>query len=142
MGICINEMLMIKNIINEDFVIFAKKMQIRIENIHKLIVVGDKVLIKKSKHSERTKTGLLLPPGLTEKEEIQSGYIIKVGPGYPMLHDEDENWKEKRVKYLPLQAQEGDLAIFLKNQAYEIEFEKEKYYIVPNTAILLLYRDE
>jgi co-chaperonin GroES (HSP10) len=126
----------------EVFLFLYKKMQIRIENIHKLIVVGDKVLVKKSKNSERTKTGLLLPPGLTEKEEIQSGYIIKVGPGYPVMNSEDENWKEKQVKYLPLQAKEGDLAIFLKNQTYEIEFEKEKYYIVPNTAILLLYRDE
>lgn len=121
-------------------------MNIKLENIKKIIVVGDRVLIKKSKTGDRTKTGLLLPPGVAEKEDIQSGYVIKSGPGYPIPYpqDEEENWKEKdkKVKYLPLQAKEGDLAIFLQNQAYEIEFDKEKYYILPNSAILLLYRDE
>jgi len=119
-------------------------MQLKLENIKKLIVVGDRVLVKRSKNSERTKMGLILPPGVTEREEIQSGYIVKVGPGYPLYQDEDENWKEtdKKVKYIPLQASEGDLAIYLQKQAYEIEFDKEKYYIVPNSAILLLYRDE
>ena len=41
-----------------------------------------------------------------------------------------------------MQAMEGDLAIFVKKQAYEIEFENEKYLIVPHAAILLLIRDE
>jgi chaperonin GroES len=119
-------------------------MLIRIENIQKLIVVGDRVLIKKPKNSERTKTGLLLPPGVSEKEDIQSGFIIKVGPGYPIAQDEEENWKENenKVRYIPLQAREGDLAIYMQKQAIEIEFEKEKYFIVPNSAILMLYRDE
>jgi len=121
-------------------------MNIKLENIKKIIVVGDRVLIKKTKTSDRTKTGLLLPPGVAEKEDIQSGYVIKAGPGYPIPYqqEEDENWKanEGKVKYLPLQAKEGDLAVFLQNQAYEIELDKEKYYIVPNAAILLLYRDE
>jgi chaperonin GroES len=119
-------------------------MQLKPENIQNIIVVGDRVLIKKPKNSERTKMGLLLPPGVTEKEEIQSGYIVKVGPGYPLYQEEEENWKvsDNKVKYIPLQAREGDLAIYLQKQAWEIEFEKEKYYIVPNSAILLLYRDE
>jgi hypothetical protein len=53
---------------------------------------------------------------------------------------EDEPWKESKepVKYIPLQAKEGDLAIFLRKEAYEIEFEKEKLLIVPQSAILLL----
>jgi chaperonin GroES len=121
-------------------------MNIKLGNIKKLVVVGDRVLIKKTKTSDRTKTGLLLPPGVAEKEDIQSGYVIKTGPGYPIPYpqEDEENWKEKdgKVRYLPLQAKEGDLAIYLQNQAYEIEFDKEKYYIVPNSAILLLYRDE
>lgn len=116
-------------------------MQFKPENIKKLIVVGDRVLIKKSKNSERTKTGLLLPPGISEKEEIQSGYIIKTGPGYPLFEGNDEPWKNQEVKYMPLQAREGDLAIFLQKTAHEIEFEKEKYYIIPHSGILLLYRD-
>jgi hypothetical protein len=66
----------------------------------KLIVVGDRVLIKPKKDEERTKSGLYLPPGVKEKEQIQSGYIIKAGPGYPipMPMEEDEPWKDKGGK--------------------------------------------
>jgi co-chaperonin GroES (HSP10) len=46
------------------------------------------------------------------------------------------------VKYLPLQAAEGDYAIFLKESAMEIEFEDKKYLIVPHSAILVLVRTE
>ena len=41
---------------------------------------------------------------------------------------EDERWKahEEKVKYLPLQAKEGDLAVFLLSGATEIMYEDEK----------------
>jgi co-chaperonin GroES (HSP10) len=46
------------------------------------------------------------------------------------------------VKYVPLQAREGDLAIFLVSGATEVIYEGEKYVIVPQGAILLLEREE
>lgn len=111
-----------------------------------IIVVGDRVLIKPKKLSEKTTTGLYLPPGVQEKEKIQSGYIMKTGPGYPMPMpgDEDEKWKghEEKIKYIPLQAKEGDLAIFLQNGAYELVYKGEKYFIVPQSSILMLEREE
>ncbi|MEY3158876.1 MAG: hypothetical protein RLZZ49_356, partial [Bacteroidota bacterium] len=57
---------------------------------------------------------------------------------------EDESWKtdEEKVKYVPLQAKEGDLAIFLVNAATEIVYEGNKYYIVQQSAILMLEREE
>lgn len=114
--------------------------------LKKLIVVGDRVLIQPVKQSEKTESGLYLPPGVQEKEKIQSGYVIKVGPGYPLPlpADEDEAWKGKdeQVKYLPLQAEEGDLAIFLQRGAVEVIYEKEKYFIVPQASILMLEREE
>ena len=39
-----------------------------------------------------------------------------------------------------LQAEEGDYALFLKDQAIEIEYETKKYLIVPQSAILMLIR--
>jgi len=120
-------------------------MELRLKNIQKFIVVGDRVLIRPEEESSRTVSGLYLPPGVSEKEKIQSGYIVKAGPGYPMASNiEDEPWKESKepVKYIPLQAKEGDLAIFLRKEAYEIEFEKEKFLIVPQSAILLLIRND
>ena len=83
--------------------------------LKKLIIIGDRVLIRPSKPNERTQTGLYLPPGVQEKEKVQQGYIIKIGPGYAIpIPPEDEPWKNQddQVRYLPLQAKEGDLAIF------------------------------
>ena len=50
--------------------------------------------------------------------------------------------EHEEVRYLPLQAKEGDLAIFLQNSAYEISFDDEKYLIVPHSAVIMLIRDE
>ncbi len=116
------------------------------KDLKKFIVVGDRVLIKPKSEETMTRSGLYLPPGVQEKEKIYSGYVLKVGPGYPIpaIVDEDEPWKDKqdKVKYVPLQPKEGDLAVYLQNSAFEIEFNKEKYVIVPQSAILLLIRDE
>jgi co-chaperonin GroES (HSP10) len=109
-------------------------------------MVGDRVLIKPKSSVEKTKGGLLLPPGVQENEHIQSGYVLKVGPGYPVpaIAEIDEPWKNKtdEVKYVPLQPREGDLAVYLQNSAYEIRFNGEKYIIVSQSGILLLIRDE
>ncbi|MDP2424697.1 MAG: co-chaperone GroES family protein [Bacteroidales bacterium] len=112
-----------------------------------LIVVGDKVLIKPHSEKNKTKGGLLLPPGYSEKEEIQTGFVVKSGPGFPIpyqVDDGDEPWKQsdEKVKYIPLQAMEGDLAIFLQKGAIEIIYNEEKYLIVPQHSILLIEREE
>ena len=111
----------------------------------KLIVIGDRVLIRLAKPNERTESGLYLPPGVQEREKVQQGYISKTGPGYAIpMPVEEEPWKAKdeQVRYVPLQAKEGDLAIFLLSGATEVLYENEKYYIVPQSAILMLEREE
>lgn len=113
--------------------------------LKKLIIIGDRVLIRPTRPNERTESGLFLPPGVQEKERVQQGYIIKIGPGYAIpMPPEDEPWKssEEQIKYLPLQAREGDLAIFLVSGATEIMYSGEKYFIVPQSAILMLEREE
>ncbi len=115
--------------------------------LKKLLVVGDRVLIKPKSPEDKTKSGLYLPPGVQEKEQVQSGYVIKVGPGIPIPlpgDDYEEPWKEVNdpVKYIPLQVKEGDLAIFLQKGAFEIQYGGEKYFIVPQHSILLIERDE
>ncbi len=111
----------------------------------KLIVIGDRILIKPIQGNEKTASGLYLPPGVQEKEKVQQGYVIKHGPGYAIpMPMENESWKpeEEQVKYIPLQAREGDLAIFLLSGATEVMYENEKYFIVPQSAILMLEREE
>jgi len=116
------------------------------QKLEKFILIGDRILIKPKAPQDRTKTGLYLPPGVQENEKIYSGFVLKVGPGYPIpaINDIDEPWKNKsdEVKYVPLQPKEGDLAIYLQKSGWEIEFNKEKYVIVPHSAILMLIRDE
>ncbi|WP_291928548.1 co-chaperone GroES family protein [Chitinophaga sp.] len=114
--------------------------------LKKLIVVGDRVLIKPATPHERTSSGLYLPPGVQEREKVQRGYVIKTGPGYaiPVPAESEESWKpeEEKVKYIPLQVKEGDLAIFLLSGSTEVVYEEETYYIVPQGAILMLEREE
>lgn len=111
-----------------------------------LIVVGDRILIKPDTEKDKTNSGLYLPQGVETKEKVQGGYVFKVGPGYPLPDpgSTDEPWDKNRSepKYLPLQAEEGDYALFLRKSAVEIEFEKEKYLLVPQSALLLLVRDD
>lgn len=114
--------------------------------LNNIFVVGDRVLIKPRSSNQKTKSGLFLPPGYSEKEEIQTGYIVKTGPGYPIpanAEESDQPWKpnEEKVRYIPLQAQVGDLAIFLQKGAIEIIYNDQKYFIVSQHSILLLERD-
>jgi chaperonin GroES len=115
------------------------------QSIEGFIMVGDRVLVQPRESSGKTKSGLYLPPGVKEKESTHSGYVIRVGPGYPMpaLGESDEPWKQQDdVKYVPLQAKVGDIAIYLNNSGNEIVFKGEKYLILPHSAILMLIRDE
>ncbi|OFY62291.1 MAG: chaperonin [Bacteroidetes bacterium RBG_13_43_22] len=116
------------------------------KDLQKLIVIGDRILIKPKTPQSKTKSGLYLPPGVNENEKVQIGYVLKVGPGYPIpsVNDADEPWKNRNdePKYVPLQPKEGDQAVYLQNSAIEIEFNNEKLFVVPHSAILLLLRDE
>ncbi len=109
-----------------------------------VIIVGDKVLVKPKQKNDQTKSGLYLPPTVQDNQKVYTGYVVKAGPGYPIPSpfDEDEPWKEReeQVKYIPLQAKEGDLAMFLQKASYEVTYEGEKYFIVPQSAILMLER--
>lgn len=110
-----------------------------------LIVVGDRVLILPDANTERTETGLYLPQGVKEKEKVQAGTVVKVGPGYPIPDPaalEVEPWQTPQLerRYFPLEAKEGDYCIFLRNASIEIEFEGKKYVVVPHSAILVILR--
>jgi co-chaperonin GroES (HSP10) len=113
-----------------------------------LIVIGDRVLIDPAGRHDRTKTGLYLPATVQDKDKVQSGYVVSTGPGYPVQDPNkvmEEPWAERHgadFKYIPLQVQAGDHAIFLRDAAVEIEYEGKKYLIVPHSAILAVVRNE
>lgn len=112
----------------------------------RLIVVGDRVLIEPDAGEDRTEVGLYLPRWAVEKESVQVGRVVACGPGIPVAEPsslEDEPWKtsESSARYVPMQAQVGDYAIFLRKAAVEVKFEGRTYLIVPQAAILLLHRN-
>jgi hypothetical protein len=74
-------------------------MQLTADNkLKKLIIVGDRVLIRLKKPHEKTGSGLYLPPGVQEKEKVQQGYIIKAGPGYPIPMTKNPGWRPKKKR--------------------------------------------
>ena len=113
-----------------------------------ILVVGDRVLIKPDKGEQKSKAGLYLPPSVIEKQEILSGVIVEIGPGIPLGNPEeniDEPWSSNdnsNVKYIPTQAYVGDIALFLNKASIEIKIENDDYLIVPQSAILILIRDD
>ena len=113
----------------------------------RLIVVGDRVLVRAEEGEERSKVGLYLPPTAVDNQAVQGGEIVATGPGLPMpdLADQpDEPWRSlgaRETRYLPMQARVGDYALFFRKAAVEITFEHERYLVVPQTAILALVRE-
>jgi len=112
-----------------------------------IIMIGDRVLIDPDAGQDRTQTGLYLPPTVKEKDKVQGGVVVKVGPGYPYQdpYKSDEPWSARKMndlRYIPLQIYEGDYALFLREAAFEIEFEGRKYLIVGYGSILAVVRGE
>ena len=113
-----------------------------------VLVVGDRLLIQPDKGDKTSPAGLYLPPSVIEKQEILSGIIVEVGPGIPLGNPEeniDEPWSSNdnsSVKYIPTQADIGDMALFLNKASIEIKIENDDYLIVPQSAILILIRDD
>ena len=117
------------------------------ESPKRLIVVGDRVLIMPEEGEERTNVGLYLPQTALDSRQVQGGRIVATGPGTPMTEPasmDDEPWKIRGpdVKYLPMQAEVGDYALFFRKAAVEITFEGKTYLVVPQAAILVLVRRE
>ena len=123
-------------------------MQLSIDNkeLDKFLMIGDKVLVKPTNPQGKTKSGLLLPPTVQEGEKLQTGYVIKTGPGIPLPYhsEEDEVWKKKddKTSFLSLQAKEGDLAIYIQSAGFEVIINEEKYLILSHSSILMLVRDK
>ena len=112
-----------------------------------VLVVGDRLLIQPDKGDKTSPAGLYLPPSVIEKQEVKGGIVVEVGPGIPLGSPNDtidEPWKDNKseIKYIPTQAEIGDYALYLGKASIEIEIEKKEYLIVPQSAILILIRDD
>ena len=98
--------------------------------------------------SVKDRAALALIKDAQDKKLIsKGGIVVEVGPGIPLGSPNDsidEPWKENKsdIKYIPTQAEIGDYALYLGKASIEIEIEKKEYLIVPQSAILILIRDD
>lgn len=111
------------------------------------LLIGDRVLIEPDSGDKQTRSGLYLPASVADADRVGSGRVAAVGPGYLTANpefSEGEFWAEdrSRVRYLPLQAEEGDFAFYLRKDAIELTFRETKYVIVHHHALLALVRGD
>lgn len=84
----------------------------------KLRPLADRVLVKRSKHEERTTGGIILPDTAKEKQEL--GEVIAVGPG---KLDKDGKRMEIPVKV-------GDKVMWDKFSGNEVKIEDEDDFVI------------
>ena len=113
----------------------------------RLIVVGDRVLVKVEEGEERTNVGLYLPPTAVDSQAVQGGKIVATGPGLPLpdpSESSDEPWRTgpRETRFFPMQARTGDYALFFRKASVEITFENERFLVIPQSAILALVRED
>lgn len=85
--------------------------------------LNDNVLLKKETIENRTASGIIL--SANEKDAENTGVVIAVGDG-----------KEVDGKKVPVSVKAGERVIFDKYATTEIEYEKEKYLLIPDSKIL------
>ena len=93
------------------------------------------------RHPERYLTDETFLPGSTwGPRRLRFPFTVSVLGS--LGHFQVRAWIRGEPRYLPVQAEVGDFAIFFRKAAVEITFENEKYLVVPQAAILGLVRQE
>ena len=88
------------------------------DSLKNVVVIGDRILLKPLEASNRTGSGLYLPPSVKDHDAVHTGLVMRVGPGYPIpvTRDPDSIFTGEngdQVNYVPLQVREGDEALYL-----------------------------
>ena len=97
---------------------------------HKLLPIGDRVVVKPFTETEKkTKSGLIIPDTVS-KERPEQGEIIAVGEG--RMNDDG--------KRLPMTVKKGDMVLFSKYGPDEVKVEGEEYYILREDSILAIIK--
>ena len=110
-----------------------------------ILVAGDRVVIVPDVGEERSNVGLYLPKWAVDKESVQGGRIVEIGPDIALASPtdiEEEPWKashDVNEGSEPL-TKIGDYVLFLRKAAIEIKIDDENYLILPQAALLIIIR--
>jgi chaperonin GroES len=98
---------------------------------HKIIPLGDRVLVKPlaGEAREKTKSGIIIPETVS-KEKPEQGKVLAVGEGK----------RNDDGKLVPMGVKVGDMVIFSKYGPDEIKVDGEEYYIISESAILAILK--
>lgn len=107
------------------------------QDLSNVKVIGDNVLVRLCNEKDKTNTGLYLPPGINETSPIRAGWVMAVGPGFPIDVSEEYGPGQQRVNYIPVQVSKGEKVFFLQRHAIEIKYNEEDLLVVPEKAIVL-----
>lgn len=111
----------------------------------KLIVVGDRVLVRPEEGESMTNAGLILPASVADRDEVQTGRVLAVGPGMALppsnLELEDDS-RRAEPRWAAMQARAGDLVVFGRKAAVDVVVEGDKLVVVPHGALLLILRGD
>ena len=89
----------------------------------KLVLLGDRVVLKQLEAEETTKSGIVLPG--QAKEKPQQAEVVAVGPGGVV-----------DGKEVTMQVKAGDKVIYSKYSGTEVKLEDTEYIIVKQADIL------
>ncbi len=127
-------------------ILFEKKPTIDFESI---FLNNDRVLVRYKKNNENPKEGVFVPLGQLGTKFYQ-GYVIKIGPGYPVPSFEEESSKDsildktKEIKgsHIPLQFRPGDLVVFDSKEVIDLLIDGEHYFIIKDQDVEMFIRDK
>lgn len=96
--------------------------------MNKLKALGSKVIILPKKQEEQTSSGVYVPD--IEQEKQYFGTVISVGPGYLVSNG----------SFTPLQSEEGDTVIYVKQLGRELEWEDDTYMVMEERDLLTIIK--
>lgn len=88
--------------------------------------LADKVVIKKGKAEEQTKSGIVLPD--SAKDKPNEGTVVAVGPGK----------KNDDGKVIPLSIKVKDVVIYSGYAGTEVKIDEDEHLIVSESDILAI----
>ena len=87
----------------------------------KIRPLGDRIVVKRTQHEEKTKGGIIIPD--SAKEKPVEGLVIAVGAG----------------KVHPLDVKEGDKILFGKYAGTEVKLDGEEHVLLREDDVLAVY---